>query len=255
MCIKVPGGGNIICMNRGTFGFFNLMAKVVVSFLPFSYNNKNEFIDFSNDLELIKENFNKNKIGLSRFQDVLFNYILTKDPHNAEAFLIHPIQLEFSTFLRDFGEFFIIAHEYSHLLLKHLETSPSMKLKLFNNKFEVDLSVNSWKTELEADILGTAFALKYGTYQQQFHPVLSFLGVDFAFLCIDIIENALEVEVGKTHPPALVRRNFVKDYYFNNIIKGKNAKDAIDKSEKVFEYILYSCLKRSNSKLKELLKK
>jgi hypothetical protein len=206
--IKIPSGGVLLAFNLG-------ITDLSRSFLEIIYSSAHKLID----------------------EKTLFMFCILNGLWNAsggrDGRLKHTIipysKPELYAFVQIYtmiSEFFIAAHEISHVLLDHLDTSSVTKMgalpkidehePLFLKKRkqqEYDADENAIKIYLKAIDKSPFFA------SSDFKSVPMFAGVDIFFSIVDFIEKIwgnYGVMVG-THPPAKERknnlRNIFKKYY------------------------------------------
>lgn len=239
--IKVPNGGFVVCMNVGTFGFINLMSKVLTSFIPLKDKVENETFAFSYKIDDINNSFEKNKEAINRFQDILLSYQHFGDPHEAEQYFIDPIQARLANIFTDMAEFFIVSHEYAHIMLGHFENSQCEREIIGNN--EIDMLYNNWQEEFSADHLATILTINYGLKKRKLDFFNSYSGIDFFFTCVDILEKANNVGENKSHPPAIERRDFLIDVGLPKLGFDKKGIENIKEYCHTHRYIMDKCWK------------
>jgi hypothetical protein len=204
--IKIPSGGSLVVVNQGTFMFIHLFAKIIASLFPVVKNSGGQTV-FSTKIEDIEKEIEANKEANERFVEILFCYLVLGDPYRAQQyFQLGPPKL-IADSLRNVAELFIIAHEYSHLILKHNEESNLTSFLM--GDVEAKQYERSKNNEFQADMLGLWLTIhaQPGT-QKDFKG--AYVGLDFFFSTIDLIEKILGLEANETHPSAKARRAFLR---------------------------------------------
>lgn len=74
--------------------------------------------------------------------------------------------------------------------------------------------VRNWDEEFSADVL--AFQLTMAKNQNSGYGLFAcYLGIEFLFTCLDIIEKIYNVEFSETHPSAQMRIENIRRYFKN----------------------------------------
>lgn len=125
------------------------------------------------------------------------------------------ILVKISSLIRESFELFIVAHEYSHILLRHFEKNEKVDLNetkyIYIKDEKIETVFNSWIQEISADVLAanlTILAMKGYDF------ATSYMGVDICLIAICILETIIQQFKGKrlsysTHPPGTSRREIV----------------------------------------------
>ncbi|MGD0706691.1 MAG: hypothetical protein ABSA02_43290 [Trebonia sp.] len=115
-------------------------------------------------------------------------------------------------------EFFVVAHEYGHLMAGHLDESTARAEML--GDLEVEAFSHSWQRELVADLLGIRLSIPIVMQDFRLDPSPSFMGITLYFSLVDFIDRAVSVlETGRvyarklgSHPPASLRNANIRDH-------------------------------------------
>ncbi len=207
VAIWVPRGGVVVALNHGIFMFIYKLAKVVVSFIPLK-DKRGEFLIFNTEEKGILHSLNINKEGHICFIEVLFGYLVLGHPGYASPFKKNP-PMHLVSLMTTTAERFIVAHEYSHVILRHSTSEASTKKRLLG-KVEVEELPRSWRDELEADNLALEITIALNL-KDGYDLSLSFMGIDFFFSCIEILELAAGAGSSETHPSAVIRREILRE--------------------------------------------
>ncbi|MCZ7382787.1 MAG: hypothetical protein O8C64_14615 [Candidatus Methanoperedens sp.] len=207
IAICVPGEGVVVALNHGIFMFIYKLAKVVESFIPLK-GEKDGFLIFSTLEKDILHSLNINKEGHICFIEILFGYLVLGHPGYARRFKknppMHPVALLTGT-----AERFVVAHEYSHIILRHSASGASTEKRLLGN-VEVEEIPRSWRDEPEADSLALQITMAINL-KNRYDPSMSFAGIDFFFSCVEILEQATGTGSSKSHPSAVIRRETLRE--------------------------------------------
>jgi len=218
--IRVPSGGIIIALNYGLFLFIHLLAKAVSSFFPLKTDKDNKLV-FSISDDDVTRYLGANSEGHVRFVDVLLAYVVLGDPSYARQYFQKGPHFILTSVMRDIAEFFVVAHEYSHLFLNHCAMEPRFQRKLLG-QVKVNEIVRSWKDEMEADNLALQITLAYGQ-TCGYDLSLSYMGTDFLFSCMEIVEEASGSGPSPTHPLANDRRESLRKWISDNFKEQSSA--------------------------------
>ena len=208
----------LIIFDSEIFNFANLLSKSI------AYAMKPELamgmMVLSMNIPDIEERLAEDESVLRRFSEPIISFILTGRVLTAPYILKHPFSMMAKKLL-DSMELFVMGHEYSHMILGHLNENnlcasalPSLQK---NTEFH-----KSWIQEFEADIKGVQI-MSAACQSQGYHFLESFLGVDFFFICSMLLERGInvlktgedelwkfdETEFSSTHPPILFRLNYI----------------------------------------------
>jgi len=217
----------LILLDDGIMGFANLFAKVVAMLFEVMPNHTGR-AEFSSDLDnMIKLIKNNDEIS-HRFFDLVTAYVIYGAPHAAKPYLLAGEQQYITGVVRDSMEYFIFGHEYGHCSAGHLEEGQRKLLRMSQlgkaseHKEMRSIIPENWEDEHEADSIGLLLAMDIMTNKGVDIP-LSFLGIDQVFVCIHILERAIDVlEYGEvkqrvldTHPPSPLRQAVLREMLKN----------------------------------------
>ena len=222
MAVAVPHSIHyLILFESGLFGFANLTAKAVVRAFPFQSEDDRK-VSFSTKEDDWRQEVKSSPEIIHRFLDVLLAYLVGGNPHKAKPYLLDRKYLNFAGILRESMEYFVLAHEYGHIVKGHFSASNTKKA--FPEFGEADELLTSWVQEFEADTFGLEIMLGI-MMQEGFDLSSSFWGADFLFGCIEVIERAaailrygrLEETLSTTHPPTTLRRMALQEILKNSV--------------------------------------
>lgn len=219
MAVAVPGTDTrIILLERGLFGFANLMCKAIALAFPLRGHRDGGLV-FGVGSDELKDHIDRDPKALERFFDALCAYVVEGDPHRAEQYNPDQTIMALSSILRQSMELFILGHEVGHVLLGHLDVKP-VHCALSCGQ-ETDEILPAWKDEFAADLFGISVAVT-AQLQKRLDLSLSYLGADLFFGCVDVVEKAVSVLAhgrviegrSTTHPPPPLRREAIR-YWLN----------------------------------------
>lgn len=168
-------------MELSTFCF--LLCKVIVQALP-AYDPT--FTNFQMYSDKINEEINKNPEIAKRFEELIIAFITSGRATLAPQYVLHPKFYDLLSHLCQAMETFVVAHEYSHILLGHVDNLRYSNSKPNNLK---DIMF-SWEDESNADGLGVPLmieGLRTVGYQSE---NVSYCGAESYFSGYEILERA-----------------------------------------------------------------
>jgi hypothetical protein len=130
--IKANNNDYLIIFQDGLFHYLNLLTKVILQALPQSHEGVGMGIIYTGRIlrEFPEVQF--------RFEDLFEGYLIYGNPRYALPYYKNiPDPRYFQNLLTN-AEVFLLAHEYSHVLLGHLDAPPDNREKFFDNEFDAD---------------------------------------------------------------------------------------------------------------------
>ena len=234
---------NIILISSGMFLFAHLLSKVISQAFPIIYKN-GEAVGISTDYKKAIKRIKKNKIISVRFIDLMLSYLLTDSAQEAKQYLIP--EKYYNTIAGIFTEAFetfVLAHEYSHHNLGHLEN------KAENNKITLEdihlKHVDNFIDEVNADSLGAVITIGVMGERHGIDRALPLVGILLAMNTLKIFERLKESDFNidfnikdSTMPssPELPSSNFRKRFLFHSegVIGSLNNLELLEHVDKVF---------------------
>lgn len=141
---------------------------------------------------------------------------------------------------------FILAHEYAHLILHRVGGAARGKIRL-GGQLTLEQVIWSWQQELEADWLGSQISLEL-LHRRGYSRTLAFGLPDFYFTCLNIIDALRDwvtddaavasaiLGPDDTHPPALVRREYLVDRAARLLRENFPAPAALEREEEMLRF-------------------
>jgi hypothetical protein len=211
--VKVPDSEDyLVLFESQLFTFCLLMSKAITGAL-LTEEKEGKFFKFSTDEEHWKSMIASRPVIRERFYEVLVAYLVTGRPANAKPYFVPKNHEVIVSSLLTPMELFILGHEYGHVIGGHLEHSQLAKRMI--SSIEVDLTLQNWEQEFQADALGLQLALS-ASIKEGYDIGLSYWGADFFFKCVQLVERGLAIltdnTVGgsDTHPPSSERQKALR---------------------------------------------
>ncbi len=233
--IRVPGTDeHIILFEWQLFLFALLLSKAVARALPLTPGEPG-YINVSVDPNAIRQRIYSDPSIEARFADVVLAYAVTGKPGLAEPYFAEPLYGTLTVTLLSCMELFVMGHEYGHIVLEHLTTTPRNVRPRLNEAEEISYS---WRQEYDADLIGLELMMRVAEGQRKIPANFSYSGADLFFTAIDIMDRAVSVLNGEeetarklgSHPPNRERR-----WLLRRMIPRLAGKEA---AEMILEYAL-----------------
>lgn len=200
-------GEILVVLNEGLMEFVYLMGRVISSFFSKKDNeNKKNNITFDLNPENVIINLRSNKLGNSKFIEALVLFLAYRDLSLSKMYFEKDENMDLSGILWDNAELFVVAHEYSHIILDHLSPNKVFSKRLLYDDSMLYEIIRSWNEEFSADELALKIVLAHNQ-KERTGLFTGYLGIEFLFVCFDIIEKACNIEFSDTHPSSNKRIN------------------------------------------------
>jgi hypothetical protein len=215
MAIRVPNTDeHVIVFESQIFNFCLLFSKAVTLALPFK-GNEDGFIKMSTDMDDVRQRIEAEKEITQRFFEVVAAYVIEGTPGDAPPYLPPEPWGTVAGAFRDAMEFFIMGHEYSHILLQHTAQGEKTAALLGGDQAEV----LAWSHQQEIDADGLGVFLLMGSADVKLDPAMSFVGVSLFFGALAIVERAVTLLhfgeerqlSSRTHPAHTERLRSARD--------------------------------------------
>jgi hypothetical protein len=240
MAIKVPNAVEYIVAFEDQFTIFaHLVAQVIAQSLPLKVTNGG--VEPIMDFKEIDNHLSNHPEAAQRLKELFFAYLFMGAPGHAPSYLLDEPFYSLTSVFRDSMELFVMGHEYSHLILNHVNGSKSEKRHKGNIEFfEICFK---WVAEFSADELGMTLAMTSMKKKKYLSLVLSYAGIDLFFSIMDILEKSISIVKNcsvnvdsDTHPPILQRRETIRKMLTK--IEGEKFSEVAIHSAKALEYII-----------------
>lgn len=209
--------GNIILLSSGVMTYALLISKIITKSFPITRNNGEMSIEI--DTDAIISNVEENPEIKLRFVDLMMSYLLTGQPVKARQYMMERFLNYIATPIIVGFECFIVAHEYSHYLLGHLDKKIYNTEQVISSNLKVEEIIHNWEDEISADTLGIKLAVK-AIEKSQLNRDLGLIGIFVCFKSFDLFERLNSISrddnmegaiFSETHPPAIRRiQNFME---------------------------------------------
>ncbi|HET7272402.1 MAG TPA: hypothetical protein VFI90_15120 [Rubrobacter sp.] len=200
LACAVPAGGLIVAIDDGLFNFLYSLAKAIATFCEVTVTDFNVDISWI-DKDIVRA-VRANEEANRRWLEALVATFVYGYPNVAPMRPLLDHRAYLVAALVTAVEFFVVAHEFGHLILGHYERNHVTSKQRLSSGAEVEEINTEMEEELEADRLGLDLLREH-------HRSLS-LSLDntrwaiwFWAGCLNIIEEMLGT--ASTHPPASMR--------------------------------------------------
>jgi hypothetical protein len=160
----VPAGGLIVAIDDGLFNFAYSLAKAIATLCEVTVTeNADGVLDvdvswIDNDIARSLEN---NEDANRRWLEILFATFILAHPNQVPMRPLLGDRAYLSTVLTTAVEFFVVAHEFGHLILGHYERNHMTSKQMLPGGVEVDEFETARAEELEADRIGLELLRDY----------------------------------------------------------------------------------------------
>lgn len=160
----VPAGGLIVAIDDGLFNFVYSLAKAIAALCEVTVTKEADggaevnvsWID--NDIARSLQN---NEDANRRWLEILFATFILGYPNQCPVRPLLGDRAYLSTTLTTAVEFFVVAHEFGHLILGHYERGHLASKRMVPGGFEYDEFETARAEELEADRIGLELLRDY----------------------------------------------------------------------------------------------
>jgi hypothetical protein len=235
------GKGNVLAFNVQLFMFDYQITKTLMSTIQLRQSGENISVDVgvNSAIESLKRDHNIN----IDFSVALLEFLGLTTPSTRPLDQAYdPILITFTQGM----ELFAVAHEYGHVLKRHVSPTVALPLGLMANGQplvgrDVLTYARSWKQELEADQVGISLvmqALRTSSKQDDASALrwlYSAKGSLFFFRCLDIVDQAKYI---LTHEQAAATPTFADRVFLRDFADGKTSpeEDAAHKELTIGDY-------------------
>jgi len=233
--LRVPGGGYVFLINVGLMMLIYDAAKVVFSQAAWQAGKRWTVGSPRTELQMIETAFKADgdssttddnahvlsfDAAAKRLQESIRSYVRHSEWHPAsdpEHFVIQGrSQTEVLTTLVEAAERFVVAHEFAHAMLGHLENAATALLAVPQGKQPIYELQKTWMDEIAADA-NAVILLIFGAPRQLENPSerllfeMALAGPLF-FLAVGGLIEEETAEKPRTHPPAVQRRQALREW-------------------------------------------
>jgi hypothetical protein len=218
--MRVPGpdGGYLVLFEDEMVRFANELGRVVAWALPRADDSPAGRVSLRLSRDAVEQRITADPATAAWFTDLVVTYAVTGSLAGAGGQNLPPGYLNVGGMLSDALEYFVLGHEYAHIILGHLDTAASRQGVL--PVAEAEAIAYSWNQELDADWLGMVLSINAGIEHSDMDVLFGFAGVSLFFDAIELMDRAVALlETGDenarqlgSHPPAALRRRRLYDF-------------------------------------------
>ncbi|MFF4037579.1 hypothetical protein [Streptomyces sp. NPDC001816] len=212
--LRVPGrhGAHLVLVEDQMPLFASKLSKAVAWALPYGPAATEGLIDVQWNLAAAVERIETVPEVAERFTDIVVAYAVSGRIGDAGHHLLPPGPFNLAGMLRDGLEYFVLGHEYAHIISGHLNSAVRRKGVLPVEEAEV--LVHSWGQEFDADLIGMVLSLNAGIEYDNRDLWVGFLGISLFFDALDVMDRAVALlqtgdertrQLG-SHPPSDLRK-------------------------------------------------
>jgi hypothetical protein len=224
---RVPdGSGYIFLVNLGLMMLINTTAKIVMS--------QAQWADFGPEGNPITESVDgepamTNQEAGDYLKDMIKQYVTLgqwKPISRHKRIVIKGVFGLLQAMLTDYAELFVLAHEFGHAVLGHLDNEESYKLALPNPKESLSVIAKSRREELEADFVAGVLVTQdlprmVSDKWEGLQVEMALAGPFLLFELGRLIDKVGKINV-KTHPPYEERIQNLKDVFRRIVPDGRS---------------------------------
>jgi hypothetical protein len=261
--MRVPGSsdGYLVLLEDEMPLFASKLSKAVAWAIPHDLADSAGNMSFRFSVDDVTERIAADPEVADRFADIVVTYAVDGNLEGAGHHVVPPGYLNLAAMLRDSLEYFVIGHEYAHILLGHLDATASRKGVL--PAAEAEALAYSWAQEIEADWVGMALSINAVVDHEHLDIDFGFLGIGLFFDALDVMDRAVALlqtgdenarQLG-SHPPSALRkqrlRGFLPQLAGNNPANADRIQAALAMAE-VQEEIIHLLWERTRPELLSL---
>ncbi len=217
--MRVPGtsGAYLVLFHDEMPLFASKLSKAVAWAIPHGPADADGMMDFRISVADVTERIEADPEVAERFADIVVTYAVDGSLERAGHHLLPPGYLNLAAMLSNSLEYFVVGHEYAHILLSHLDTTAACKGVLA--AAEAEALAYSWAQEIDADWLGTVLSINAGIAHENRDIDFGFLGISLFFDALDVMDRAVALlqtgdenarQLG-SHPPSDLRKQRLRD--------------------------------------------
>jgi len=234
-------GNYLLEINNGLSLDIGELAKVSSRILPFT----DDEVILNKDSNSLRQYIESQNLTVEDFGVKVMGHLLSDPTPDSSSLPIDKSKVQFySAFFRSM-KFFVIAHEYSHVLLKHDASYSNLTFTpQFSNEEEIITIAEYPQKEHEADSLAFILLLKYANNQTSYNPETFIAGAELWFMWLDIFQKSEQLIHGyykgqESHPSSKSRREYIQNAFKNELPKTSRYLNLISTLDKLFEILWY----------------
>ena len=204
---------HLIILESGLFMFCDIISDIVSNFIPYT-KTKDGFIFNINDSMINNKIENQRKL-LDIFKESIIAYLTSNEIAPLASVFRDRTSYAYSLMLSSSMKYFILGHEYSHILRNHFGKAKVVEYTLGNNEIKYD-----WNDEYQADQDGLLIMQNTKSKERVYDLEINYLGPEIFFSFIEIIEDGVALlgdQQNKhnprgSHPPSNLRKKALRDF-------------------------------------------
>lgn len=218
--MRVPGhtGAYLVLFEDQMPLFALALSKAVTWAIPRAPDDADGMMSFGISVDGVTERIEADPEVAKRFADTVVAYAVTGSLAQGGRHTLPPGYVNFAGVLMSSLEYFVLGHEYAHILLGHLDTTAERKGVL--PATEAEALAYSWQQELDADWFGMGLSINTCIEHEGMDIDLGFLGIGLFFDALDVMDRAVALlqtgdenarQLG-SHPPSELRKQRLRDF-------------------------------------------
>ena len=204
---------HLIILESGLFMFCDIISDVVSNFIPYM-ETEDGFVFNIND-DMINSKIKNQEKLLGVFKESIVAYLTSNEIAPLTSVLKDKTSHAYSLMLSSSMKYFILGHEYSHILRNHFHKAKVVEYALGSSETKYD-----WNDEYQADQDGLLIMQNTKSKERIYDLRINYLGPELFFSFIDIIEDGVVLlgnQNGKhnprgSHPPSNLRKNMLREF-------------------------------------------
>jgi hypothetical protein len=226
MSAIVPGNppGYLVWLHNDLQVFSRRLSRLMAEALPGQDEGPRIDIDLWSSAEAVGRRLDSMPALVADFSDLVTRYVITGNAARVTTRRhLSSAREQIATNLDLAQEYFVLGHEYAHIVTGHLGQEETVKGLLTLRQGGEEIRVGgagieqltfSWAQELLADFLGMTIGIGALVDSEEADLFWGFAGIDLYFGAMDVMDRAVAVlEAGEEqalqlglHPPPLIRR-------------------------------------------------
>jgi hypothetical protein len=218
--MRVPGrsGAYLVLIEDQLALFASKLSKAVAWAIPHGPADGTGNLTFQVGVPTVTERIRADPEVAERFAEIVVAYATTGTVGAAGHHLLPPGYLHFAYSLVTALEYFVLGHEYAHILNGHLDTTPVRTGAL--PATEAEALAYSWQQELDADLVGMILSINALIDHERLDMDFGFAGIGLFFDALDVMDRAVALlqtgdenarQIG-SHPPSELRKQRLREF-------------------------------------------
>jgi hypothetical protein len=219
--MRVPARSDayLVLLHDQMMSFAHQLSRAVTWAIPHGPPDADGMFTFNMSVRDVTERIETNPEVVGRFADIVVTYASTGNLRQVDYLAVTPIYARLGGMLRTSLEYFIMGHEYAHILLGHLDTAAVSK-GVLPGATEFESLVYSWAHEFNADLLGMMLSINAEIERNSGSIDTCFAGISLFFDALDVMDRAVALlqtgdenarQLG-SHPPSELRKQRLRDF-------------------------------------------